>query len=143
MTISSLTPNANSTKVEQSKNEKVEKEEAAPSKLVVANRSRRGNTGEEEEEGGVVQQRQLSKSEQWWRVRALLETIELLDKLINFAGDGAVFQISDVSQASIGFSCSNFFPYFFVRFFFGITDVSCFRKSARVLELFVFDFVRM
>lgn len=43
--------------------------------------------------------RQLTASEQWWRVRALLDAVEMLDKMMRYASDGAVFQLSIVSQA--------------------------------------------
>ncbi|CAG9531984.1 unnamed protein product [Cercopithifilaria johnstoni] len=51
--------------------------------------------------------RQLTTSEEWWRVRALLDTIEMLDKLIVYAYRGAIFQLSTVSQLSQQFLTTN------------------------------------
>ncbi|KAL3998360.1 Phosphatidylinositol 3- and 4-kinase family protein [Acanthocheilonema viteae] len=51
--------------------------------------------------------RQLTTSEQWWRVRALLDMIEMLDKLMAYVCHGAIFQLSTVSQLSQQFLTTN------------------------------------
>lgn len=64
--------------------------------------SKRGVVEDEDEAEVEVEReaRQLTSSEQWWRVRALLDMIEMLDKLIVYACRGAVFELSTVSQVS-------------------------------------------
>uniref|UniRef100_A0A0R3RSZ9 non-specific serine/threonine protein kinase n=1 Tax=Elaeophora elaphi TaxID=1147741 RepID=A0A0R3RSZ9_9BILA len=71
--------------------------------------SRRGIIEDEDEAEVEVEReaRQLTTSEQWWRVRALLDMIEMLDKLIVYACRGAVFQLSTVSQLSQQFLMTN------------------------------------
>lgn len=65
---------------------------------------------EDEDEAEVEMERearQLTTSEQWWRVRALLDMIEMLDKLIVYVCRGAVFQLSTVSQVNNEFDIEN------------------------------------
>lgn len=63
---------------------------------------RKGAVDDEDEAEVEVEReaRQLATSEQWWRVRALLDMIEMLDKLITYACCGAIFQLSAVPQVS-------------------------------------------
>ncbi|EJD76312.1 hypothetical protein LOAG_16705 [Loa loa] len=71
--------------------------------------SRRGVVEDEDEAEVEVEReaRQLTTSEQWWRVRALLDMIEMLDKLIIYACRGSIFQLSTVSQLSQQFLTTN------------------------------------
>lgn len=72
--------------------------------------SRRGVV-EDEDDAEVEMERearQLTTSEQWWRVRALLDMIEMLDKLIVYTCRGAIFQLSTVSQVSNEFGIKEF-----------------------------------
>lgn len=71
--------------------------------------SRRGAVEDEDEAEVEIEReaRQLTTSEQWWRVRALLDMIEVLDKLIVYACHGAIFQLSTVSQLSQQFLTTN------------------------------------
>lgn len=64
--------------------------------------SRRGIVEDEDEAELEIEReaRQLTSSEQWWRVRALLDMIEMLDKLMVYACRGAIFQLFTVSQVS-------------------------------------------
>uniref|UniRef100_A0A915C635 Uncharacterized protein n=2 Tax=Parascaris univalens TaxID=6257 RepID=A0A915C635_PARUN len=89
--------------------EVLEKDEPTPKCLTVT-RSRRGVAREDDEDSEADtnrEPRQLSSAEQWWRVRALLETIELLDKLMSFACDGALFPLCILSQTSQQFFMTN------------------------------------
>lgn len=81
------------------KESKFDNDDNVVSKTIVINRSRKPTGDEDDEEGSnTEEQRQLSDAENWWRVRAFLETMELLDKLITYAGDGTVFQLTNISQ---------------------------------------------
>lgn len=51
--------------------------------------------------------RTLTDSEEWWRVRCLLEFVEILDKLMSNANMGFVFPIANVSQLARQFFTAN------------------------------------
>uniref|UniRef100_A0A915PYZ3 non-specific serine/threonine protein kinase n=1 Tax=Setaria digitata TaxID=48799 RepID=A0A915PYZ3_9BILA len=72
-------------------------------------RGRKGVVDDEDEGEGEMEReaRQLTTSEQWWRVRVLLDMIEILDKLIVYVCHGAVFQLSTISQLSQQFLTTN------------------------------------
>ncbi|VDK82872.1 unnamed protein product, partial [Onchocerca ochengi] len=85
---------------------KSNKDEIVPK--TIAN-SRRGIVEDEDEAELEIEReaRQLTSSEQWWRVRALLDMIEMLDKLMVYACRGAIFQLFTVSQLSQQFLMTN------------------------------------
>ncbi|VDN02445.1 unnamed protein product [Thelazia callipaeda] len=78
------------------------------SKIVAFGNEKKGADDEDDIDGEVVREtRHLTNFEQWWRVRALLDTIEMLDKLIIYACYGSVFQLCSISQISQQFIVTN------------------------------------
>ncbi|MCP9257964.1 Serine/threonine-protein kinase smg-1 [Dirofilaria immitis] len=71
--------------------------------------NRRGIVEDEDEADVEIEceTRQLTISEQWWRVCALLNMIEMLDKLMVYACHGAIFQLFTASQLSQQFLLTN------------------------------------
>ncbi|VDM42302.1 unnamed protein product [Toxocara canis] len=111
LALNSLTRKSSTSSSNPPANIKVEsasEKDEPTSKTLTVTRSRRGQREDDEEfEETNREPRQLSSAEQWWRVRALLETVELLDKLMSFACDGALFQLCVVSQTSQQFFVTN------------------------------------
>ncbi|VDN56669.1 unnamed protein product [Dracunculus medinensis] len=83
----------------------------------------------------------LTTAEQWFRVRVLLETLEILEKLMSYARDGSTFAISTISQVSQQFfitnqtSCSSWLS----RIYLPMMAVACMNGNyAQVIRLGTF-----
>ncbi|CAJ0594064.1 unnamed protein product [Cylicocyclus nassatus] len=70
--------------------------------------STRDKSSKEDEDGGDVgEPRAISAAEEWWRVRCLLEFVEIFEKLMYHVNNGTMFPICNVSVLSRQFFTTN------------------------------------
>ncbi|KIH52212.1 hypothetical protein ANCDUO_17689, partial [Ancylostoma duodenale] len=56
----------------------------------------------------IFKLRAISAAEEWWRVRCLLEFVEIFEKLMYHVNNGTMFPICNVSVLSRQFFTTNF-----------------------------------